>query len=63
MTTKMIYRGSYPAPKHEHGDNIPGYGIVKGRSRLYSGWEYSCISTLTPITIYYFEWDTKKQKE
>lgn len=26
---KMIYRDSDPAPQHEHGDTISGYGVKK----------------------------------
>ena len=39
------YRGSYPAPRFNHGDVIPGYGRVQSRNRVSDGWSYSCNSS------------------
>jgi hypothetical protein len=54
---KIIYRGSFPRPEFEHGDDIPGYGKVLGRTRTATGWEYRCKSKKTPVTIFYFQSD------
>jgi hypothetical protein len=53
----MIYRGSYPAPRIEHGQIIPGYGMVLARERVFEGWEYRCLSDKTPVTIFCYESD------
>ena len=42
--TRMKYRGSYPSPKYEHGEIIPGIGKVLSRTRIRTGWEYGCKS-------------------
>jgi len=54
---KMIYRGSYPVPKHEHGETISGYGVVRSRRRAFSGWEYGCYSDVCKMTLYVYEPD------
>ncbi|MCU6502260.1 hypothetical protein LPN04_31145 [Rugamonas sp. A1-17] len=41
----IIYRGSMPAPKHNHGDQIDVQGTtVEVQSREWTGttWQYTC---------------------
>lgn len=53
----LIYRGSDPAPKHEHGETISGYGVINSRRRLARGWEYGCYSNACNMTLYVYEPD------
>ena len=55
---KIKYRGSYPAPKREHGEMIPGHGIIRARNRRHSGWEYVCYSK-DGISLFVYEPDSK----
>ncbi len=43
---KMIYRGSHPKPKHEHGDVLPvcgSQGVVQHRSFENGRWRYGVL--------------------
>ena len=55
-TKKLIYRGSYPAPKRDHGEIIPGHGVIKARNRRHGGWEYVCYSS-EGISLFVYEPD------
>ena len=41
--SKIIFRGSMPAPKHKHGE-VYGGGIVLGRSYEYKTWWYTVMT-------------------
>lgn len=43
---KMVYRGSHPAPKHEHGDVLSVFGskgVVQHRSFENGRWRYGVL--------------------
>ena len=60
MVSKIIYRGSYPAPRHEHGETISGYGTIQSRRRVLHGWEYGCYSEACHMTLFVYEPDTEE---
>lgn len=57
MTVQVTYRGDAPAPRREHGEEIPNYGRVQRRSRIHEGWEYRCWNEQHSCFLYYFESD------
>lgn len=42
MTSKLIFRGSMPAPKHEHGEEMLS-GVIVGRAWQHSTWVYQIL--------------------
>lgn len=42
INKKILYRGSMPKPKKEHGEEMSG-GIVQGRTWTGNGWQYRII--------------------
>jgi len=53
----ITYKGSDPAPRHEHGEIISGYGPIQSRKRLAHGWEYGCYSEACHMTLFVYESD------
>jgi hypothetical protein len=60
LQTRIIYRGEYPPPKHQHGETISGYGIVQSRRRIHDGWEYDCYSKACKQILFVTEADSEK---
>lgn len=55
---KMIYRGSMPAPKHNHGDVVPVGActvVIQSREWTGSGWKYSGVVTIGYAVLYFNE--------
>lgn len=57
VDTPLVYRGSDPGPRREHGEIIEGYGEVRSRRRVWGGWEYGCWSEEYQATFFVTEFD------
>ena len=57
---QLIYRGSDPEPKHEHGEQLGKHGVIRSRRRVYGGWEYGCWSEEYQATFFVTEFDERK---
>ena len=61
--TKIVYRGSFPPPRIEHGRTVRGLGKVVGRTRNSDGWMYRCHKDGLPCDLYWFESDEQAMRK